>query len=281
MLASQSPLGVYDHYQKISDNISAKILAKKNHNAHKAVFIPGAEWRKEVIITTCLPIWNNNSILVDNQYDIYEFGVYTGTSLVGIVSGLKEIGLESKVQHIWGFDSFEGLPKDTEGNNIDWSDGFYDASFALGVKNPEDAVQKILTHLEKDTHTNTSKMIFIIGFFSDSLTSSIVSTRGMNRALFVDIDSDQYIGTVQALDWLFKNNLIVPTVTVIAYDDWCQGIKWKGLAEGEPRAHREIAEKFLVKFKQIHNRPSFLVESIGTVADPGVTDITCSWCGGC
>ena len=38
-------------------------------------------------------------------------------------------------------------------------------------------------------------------------------------AFWVDLDVDLYISTVQVLDFMFKNHLIVPT-TLVSFDDW-------------------------------------------------------------
>ena len=43
--------------------------------------------------------------------DIYEFGVYRGSSLLAMALLAKRLGSK---KHIWGFDSFEGFPRFSE-----------------------------------------------------------------------------------------------------------------------------------------------------------------------
>ena len=85
---------------------------------------------------------------------------------------------------------------------------------------------------------------FVKGYFNDSLTDELVRRRRFQPALFVDLDCDLYISTIQACDlrpcppqpppltlltmsplrsqalrWLLRHRLIVPS-TIVRYDDW-------------------------------------------------------------
>ena len=54
------------------------------------------------------------------QSDIYEFGVFTGRALRGLA--LRFNRSRVSVGNIWGFDSFEGLPKEhANGTQMRWA----------------------------------------------------------------------------------------------------------------------------------------------------------------
>ena len=98
---------------------------------------------------------------------------------------------------------------------------------------------------------------------SESLTSDLVRQHGMRPALYVDIDTDIYVSTYQALDWLCANKLLVPG-SIIGYDDFKWGLnlskkgaKTKGAAQvvdGEARAHDEVlVKKYGLKMDKLGN----------------------------
>ena len=65
------------------------------------------------------------------------------------------------------------------------------------------------------------------GFYSESLTPTLVQELGMKPAAYIDIDCDLYISSKQALAYMFEQKLAVPG-TLIGYDDFwvnpcCEG----------------------------------------------------------
>ena len=50
----------------------------------------------------------NAAAAASDERDIYQFGVFTGTGLKKIADGVR-----SKSLRIWGFDSFQGIPRET------------------------------------------------------------------------------------------------------------------------------------------------------------------------
>jgi len=90
-----------------------------------------------------------------------------------------------------------------------------------------------------DTHVR-----FIRGYFNESLTKALAPV--LRPALFVDIDVDLYISTMQALDYMLTNKLIV-VGTLVGFDDWPAG----GRRGGEQRAHRELTKKWGLRWKNI------------------------------
>merc|ERR1719401_1555859 len=98
------------------------------------------------------------------------------------------------------------------------------------------------------------KANFVVGWYSDTLVSGLREDRGMSPAFYVDVDSDLYTSSIQALDWLFASGLVMPG-TLVGYDDFWVNPCSKGgeqlhpLQTSEGRAHREIAEKYNVQFR--------------------------------
>ena len=67
--------------------------------------------------------------LARRDLDVYEFGVYTGVSMRDIAKRVHGFG------HLWGFDSFVGLPQETKGEHLEgshWKPGGFSAADALG-----------------------------------------------------------------------------------------------------------------------------------------------------
>merc|ERR1719271_2075309 len=74
----------------------------------------------------------------------------------------------------------------------------------------------------------------------------------LGPAFLIDMDADLYISSIQALDYIFREQLARPG-TLIGYDDWWESPcasndvdVWK---YGEAKAHKEIAIKYNVTFR--------------------------------
>ncbi len=184
--------------------------------------------------------------------DVYEFGTYRGESLRLIEELFYAYQLP--LRKAWGFDSFEGLPPEEEG-----VPRFY--LFAPGM------------FADVGRLHPTRNATFIKGWF-DELTPDHVRRHGMRPAALVHIDSDLYISAVQALEFVFSNNLVVPG-TVIAYDEFRS--TEDPMAGGESRAHMEVLNKYKVVATEFYRnvyrdqgapdldcwQNTFVVESIG------------------
>merc|ERR1719277_1861501 len=109
-------------------------------------------------------------------------------------------------RYLWGFDSFEGLP--------DTADDVKQQAFTPGLFRATKTQKQI-----EDTLGGPERISLIKGWFSDSLTPDLHKQRKMKPAAYIDIDSDLYISSFQALDWMFSSNLVQPG-TYIGYDDW-------------------------------------------------------------
>jgi hypothetical protein len=186
---------------------------------------------------------------------------------------------------IWGFDSFRGLPKDSaaaangtfaglRGNWGMFRAGELDVRRQVEARNQANGIKLSRSRQEDGgvgaamdavyEYVNSSRLRLVPGFFNVSLTATLAASHSMKPALYVDIDSDQYIGSFQALDWLCRNGLLV-NGTIIGYDDFNHGYPsgykgWpphRGIAdedpplEGEARAHREIEKRWGLRFTQL------------------------------
>ena len=191
------------------------------------------------------------------QGDLYEFGVYTGDGLAHMIEGATN--LKTKDFVAWGFDSFNGLPDEKAGvdgvTNI-WTKGAYSARAAFKTNDTRQVIDIVHNHIFKfgdDIVPRATRVELIPGYFSDSLSPGLVRSRMMRPAVYVDVDTDQYIGAKQGLVWMAANSLLV-VGTVVGYDDW-----WIPQAKaketgadiylaGEPLAHKEVANEFKIEF---------------------------------
>ena len=163
--------------------------------------------------------------------DVYQFGVFEGGSL-------RTITRVHDGARAWGFDSFAGLPPEelTETQIWQWRAGRFSTSLARVASRVSNATT------------------LIPGFFNESLTPKLAAASGMRPATYVDIDADLYSSSRQALDWLFSQRLLVRG-SVVGYDDWwalaCAANSTRVEAHGEPRAHREVTQKYGARWQCI------------------------------
>jgi len=191
-----------------------------------------------------------------DKEDVYEFGVYEGQSLLWMKSIFSDWNYSPK--NVFGFDSFEGFPEDSFDSisrNM-WRKGNMKPGSRFSNKSPKE----ISNILESSIRNKSFNLSLIAGFYSNSLVDEIVDAKKMNPAIFVNIDCDQYSSTYDALDFMFRNNLIVAD-TIIRYDDWNGGLVynedenivikspftpwcWTEGESGQSRAHKEIFKKY-------------------------------------
>lgn len=134
----------------------------------------------------------------------FEFGVFRGSSYAYQAEQIKKNYPSSSIT---GFDSWQGLPEETEGVWIPerHAKGEYAA--------PKD---EVLRKLELIGVTPDSKQFRLVdGFYSESLTPSLRGT--FDSLIFVNIDVDIYSSTIELLD--FIEPMLRPGV-VLYWDDW-------------------------------------------------------------
>ena len=168
---------------------------------------------------------------------VYEFGLFRGDSM----RTLRRMAPFSHAR-TYGFDSFEGLPRDfAQNERRQWHSGQFRAD-------PRSSLLRDLDSTEAPIH-------FVAGFFDKSLSEpGLVRRLDMGPAKYVDIDVDLYSSTVTLLDFLFSHRLLVPG-TVVGYDDfWSTSCSADSpavaspLTNGEGRAHLQAAHRFNATF---------------------------------
>lgn len=148
------------------------------------------------------------------ERDVYQFGVYTGGGLAKIAKHL------TNYRRLWGFDSFQGIPAEAAEEQANhWTPHFrpggYSAADALGEYSLAKLTERVgATVRRANPRVN---LTFVPGYFNESLTPALL--RRLRPALYVDVDVDIYLSTVQCLGWMLANKLIVPG-TFVRYDDW-------------------------------------------------------------
>lgn len=164
----------------------------------------------------------------------YQFGVFTGGTMYQLWGLLRP-------QKMWGFDSFKGLPPEIAEERVEgWGAGMYSGD-----------PRELLTR-----RIGVFNINFVAGFYNESLAparDSALMQLGLAPASYVDVDCDLYSSSIDALDFMFRNQLIVPG-TIVGYDDWwilpCGrgGEELSPLEVGEGRAHAEMTRRYDVEF---------------------------------
>ncbi len=178
---------------------------------------------------------DNKRFIIENNEEflqgksLLEFGVWNGNSLSMFSELYDQFNIEKK---FYGFDSFLGLPEEKFDNNN--PDYWYPGVFST------------------DPNIVKNKLPFtmiIDGWFQDTLNQNTLEEIRKNQIGIIHIDCDIYTSTIQILEWIVYNNLLVDG-TLVIYDDW-GGHRSKNVGEyecGEGKAHKEICEKYNLNF---------------------------------
>lgn len=197
--------------------------------------------------------------------DVYEFGVFSGNSTAELSTLCDEYGIPC--ERVVGFDSFDGVPKETAEpcyNDV-WDPDIshyykaFNSKLFYGVNTVDEAVRKVDEFVRPFISKNRD-LIWVAGFYNESLTDDLPSQLALNKALIVDIDVDIYSSAKTALHWLFRNKL-VDVGTYVFYDDWGGTPGYKEFLDGESRAHREISEEFNVTWELVGTSTGHVVDS--------------------
>lgn len=170
----------------------------------------------------------------------YQFGVYNGDSLIDI----KNIFRIKKhpLRNLFGFDSFVGFPENNECKDGSWATGTLSSCEHFGSDGVDECVKSIYDKIKPQLNEET-KLELIPGFFSDVCNKELVQKYGMGPAGYIDVDCDLYASTVDVLEFVIQNGIMVPG-TYLFYDDWGGTEGWKDGLDGESRAHKEIMGKY-------------------------------------
>jgi predicted O-methyltransferase YrrM len=170
--------------------------------------------------------------------DYLEFGVYNGTSLICMHRVLGELGFNNI--RLFGFDSFEGLPKtaakDDEGT---WYPGQFccDYEFTKKVLNSE--------------NVDWNRTFLIKGWFSDTLNDDLIRNYNINKASVIMVDCDMYLSAKEALRFCAS---LIQKEAVILFDDWYSGNRLADRNLGEKRAFDEfLSENGCFKAEELNS----------------------------
>ena len=109
-------------------------------------------------------------------------------------------------KHIWGFDSFEGLPETkNDSNPIQYFPGAYSASENLF----RDRLINAGLDMEKVTITK--------GWFNESLNKNTANALSLDKVAIAYIDCDIYESSVDVLEFITP---FLQTGSVLVFDDW-------------------------------------------------------------
>lgn len=133
-----------------------------------------------------------------------EFGVFSGSTYSYQAA---EIRRRYSASRLIGFDSWQGLPEETDGvwAPLRHSTGEYAA--------PKDIVLSKLKSL--GIESDDPQFRLVDGYFADSLTDDL--RRRIGQVVFINIDVDIYRSTIELLD--FVRPLLRPGV-ILYWDDW-------------------------------------------------------------
>jgi O-methyltransferase len=152
-----------------------------------------------------------------------EFGVSRGTSTALVHQALNAQGLAGV--HIFGFDSFEGLPPEAEGQG--WGEGQFHSTLA--------ATRRYL----KKEGVDLNRVTLTKGWFRDTCTEATRDTFPIKNAGLILIDCDIYTASKEAL---FFCEPLIQDCTAIVFDDW--GWREKNGEIGQKEAFQEFLDAF-------------------------------------
>ncbi len=136
---------------------------------------------------------------------------------------------------VWGFDSFGGgLPAEAEGVEVF-------SKYTPGAYNTDEFTNDPINYIKDKI--NYPGLSLRARQFSE-LGKNDISNR-MGRALLIHIDCDLYVSTRDALDFMFKFDLIGKH-TLIAFDEY----KSTYNISGEEKAFQEILDKYDVEAQE-------------------------------
>lgn len=205
--------------------------------------------------------YNLNKII--KELDIYQFGVYTGKSITEIIQQTN-----GEYRNLYGFDSFVGLPEEV--GDKDFSLVSSNPSLQVGAFSSKElfqteTIEECISKLNNALNADTNRIKFIPGFYKDSLLDKIVNDYDMKPASYIDIDVDIYSSTIECLDFMCRNQLIVPN-TLIYFDDLGATPYWQRAATGESLAFKEITDKYKMKSKLLYQAGNTIPGQIGHVS---------------
>lgn len=180
----------------------------------------------------------------DYPLHVYEFGVFNGNTLGRLIKGFRDRKIG--VGHFWGFDSFEGLPKEDPKvwHNPEWPEHAFNVQKDFGLHSVDEAMAFVHKNLESVNLDNN--VTLIPGYFSDTCNEENWRELQMEPAHYIHIDADIYISSYQALEFCFEH-WIASDGTLIRFDDIASTPK----NAGQHLAWDKIRFKYEVEYEQL------------------------------
>ena len=172
--------------------------------------------------------------------DLIEFGVFSGNCLNRLIKGAESAGKPFK--GVVGFDSFIGIPKETEGvlHNPEWPEGAFNVCKDFNLQSIEEGIEFVRGNVER------KDIQLVPGYFEKSLTP-ILGDLLIDSTSYAHIDVDLYSSTIEVLDWIFTHR-VLKVGAIIRYDDWM----WCREGEaGNSLAHQQMVQKYGVQFNRL------------------------------
>ena len=167
--------------------------------------------------------------------DYLEFGVFKGASLLHAQRLADTLGL--KPMRFIGFDSFEGLPEETEQRR----EIFYKGQYSCG----EQQVRAWLA----ENGADWQRLILVPGFYDDTLNAEHKRGLQLTKCAVAMLDCDIYSSTKLALAWI--DDLVGPG-SIVILDDWdAYGDDTNSWEDGQRRAMTEHETKSKWVFEKL------------------------------
>lgn len=151
-----------------------------------------------------------------------EFGVFNGSSMASMSKALSRSGQSMRR---FGFDAFEGLPKEAENEDDGvWKKGFYACSF-------EDMQRGL-----RNKGVNPDEITWVKGWYNETLSTELATDKGIINVGIAFIDCDTYSSAKSVLEFLAP---LIDKPAILVFDDWkLNDLDIKGM--GEYRAFNEF-----------------------------------------
>lgn len=168
-----------------------------------------------------------------------EFGVYQGASMAAAVRAVDRLGLGGGASFI-GFDSFEGLPPDTDDEG--WGSGWFITSRSTAEWNL------------RRQHV-VDRVRLVEGWFDETCTPELAEEIGPVHVLM--LDCDLYVSTAVALEFAAPN---LADRCLAVFDDWTGMNPTESPELGQVKAFAEFRQR----------NPDWEIERLGSVGHCGV-----------
>ena len=170
---------------------------------------------------------------------LLEFGVFSGNTMNRLIKGAE--AANNPFDEVWGFDSFTGIPKETEGvkHNPEWPEHAFSLCHDFNLQTVGEAIDFVHSRVER------KDVRLIPGYFEWSLPP--YANKLVDKANYIHIDVDIYRSTIEVLNFVLDNR-IAKVGSLWRYDDtlWCN---W-GEA-GNTLAHVEMTKKYKIGWNQL------------------------------